>query len=202
MEPVVVGTILSLVIHSARRRRFFASELCVPAAGLLGAFSFPSGDRNFDYFPGDRLTSKKCVLIPATREQRVQLCCCARISLRATLLRDDRVNVDNASCSCAISQERSTTEGGRGSRRVCGNYQHSRRFLGYIFERIRIWIGAGCVDADRDVSGDRAQSARSVNSSLDSSMAFNKTDETLSRDRGQEYAICRSRRMQTRVRNT
>lgn len=96
-KPVVVGTILSLVVHSARRRRFFASELCVPAAGLLGAFSFPSGDRNFDYFRGDCLTSKKFALMPVTRERRVQLCCRARIRLRATLLRDDRVNVNNAS---------------------------------------------------------------------------------------------------------
>lgn len=57
--PIVVGTVLPLAVHPARRRLFFASERWVPAAGLLGALSFPSGDRNFDYFPGDRLTSKK-----------------------------------------------------------------------------------------------------------------------------------------------
>jgi len=54
--PVIVRTILPLAVHFARR--FFFNRRWISAAGLLEALSFPSRDRNFDYFPDDRLTSK------------------------------------------------------------------------------------------------------------------------------------------------
>lgn len=57
--PVIIRTILPLAVHFARR--FFANHQWISAAGLLEALSFPSRDRNFDYFPDHRLTSKRSV---------------------------------------------------------------------------------------------------------------------------------------------
>lgn len=60
--PVIICTILPLAIHFAWR--FLTSRWWISAAGLLEALSFLSRDRNFDYFPDDRSTSKKSVFSP------------------------------------------------------------------------------------------------------------------------------------------
>jgi len=86
--PVIVRTILPLAVHFARR--FFVNRRWISAAGLLEALSFPSRDRNFDYFPDDHLTSKRSVFSSVDGYGcwcgcRCRCSCCA--SIYVTLLR-------------------------------------------------------------------------------------------------------------------
>lgn len=123
--PVIICTILPLAVHFAWR--FLTSRWWISAAGLLEALSFLSRDRNFDYFPDDRSTSKKSVFSPVDdKSQLPSRRACSR--LLATLLRD--VSGD-AQRSLADPRERLMSGEWGGSREDRKDSQHSRWLLGY-----------------------------------------------------------------------
>lgn len=126
--PVIVCTILPLAVHFAWR--FLTSRWWISAAGLLEALSFLSRDRNFDYFPDDRSTSKKSVFSPVDDKSQLP-----STRLLTTLLRD--VVFGNAWSRADPRKRLMSGDRGR-SREDRKDSQHSRRLLGYTQTRIRV----------------------------------------------------------------